>query len=520
MEITYPCVDLRSLELERKTGLLIDSKIALKINGVCVGRISDNHLSVVVEDPSETYIYDLIEVSSQGRFKASLLQGDAQLIKLAQEFIYDVPQARHSESWQQWLDTKKYSAQSLERSSRNSEAGERVEVTGAAVEQADRIIKEAIAVGASDIHLETFEDCLLVRYRQDGVLRIVDQVTSYQDARALVKRFKVMANVDISHERITQGGRISVQLDGRGFDLRVSVVPVPEGESLVMRLFSKGSFTTTLAELGMSEQAKKRYRVFLDHPHGIVLACGPTGSGKSTTLYASLKEIARPDRKLLTIEDPIEYQMPGIIQVQVNNAPKEVEHRVTFAAALREFLRQDPDVILVGEIRDEETARTSIQAALTGHLVFSTVHTNDAVGVVNRLKDQGVKPYLIATTLIGAVSQRLVRRICPDCREPYPISPEDQALFELHDVAVSQLYRGRGCPACHGLGYRGRTGLYEVFAASEQIRELIESEATALAITRLARTQGMQSLLDDGLSKAAAGSVTLDEVRRVCIMDL
>lgn len=515
----HPFVDLKILELDRSVGQLLRQDIAQKIEGVCIGKPDDNLLTVVVTQPEETYIYDLVDVSTDHQFKATLLRGDPDAIKLAMEYIYDVPAARQAEPWKIWLESKKFSEQSLGLVGQDNTAGQ-VEVTGVAVDAADRLIKEAISSGASDIHLEMFEDGLIVRYRQDGVLRIVNQYTDMGVARAIVKRLKVMGDMNITQDRICQGGRISVKVGNLGYDLRISIVPVGAGESIVMRLLNKGAFSTELSDLGMGETEMQRYQHMIDAPFGLILTCGPTGSGKSTTLYASLKSIARPDRKILTVEDPVEYQMPGIIQVQVNRAPKDPDSQVTFSRALREFLRQDPDVILVGEIRDEETAKIAVQAALTGHLVLSTIHTNDAVGVVNRLKDMGVPPYLIASTLLGSVAQRLVRRLCESCRESAQPTRDERELFERNGVSIETLYRAKGCDRCRKTGYRGRVGLYEVFSSSESVREAVEQDATAHKLTSLAKAQGMKPLLLDGLSKVVEGLTSLDEVKRVCREDV
>ena len=334
-------------------------------------------------------------------------------------------------------------------------------------------------------------------------------------SKAIIKRLKIIAKMDIAQERITQGGRISVKVADREFDLRVSIIPVPNGESVVMRLLNKGSFNYSLGDLGFDKSSLDKYRRLLSKPHGMILVSGPTGSGKSTTLYASLKEINRPDRKLLTVEDPIEYEMPGINQVQVNLAPREEEKKVTFSRALREFLRQDPDVILVGEIRDTETAAISVQAALTGHLLLSTIHTNDSVGIVTRLRDMGIAPYLVGSVLNGGIAQRLVRRICPDCKIEIPLSEKDRIVFEANKMPVERLYKGKGCPACHEYGYRGRVGIYEIFEVTPEIADMISKSESNADIKKLAVRQGMKTLLDDALAKAAAGSITVDEVHRV-----
>lgn len=273
-----------------------------------------------------------------------------------------------------------------------------------------------------------------------------------------------------------------------------------------------------MKDIGFHQDDLTKYLSLLTRPHGMILVSGPTGSGKSTTLYASLKEICRPDRKLLTVEDLIEYEMPGISQVQVNLAPREQDKKVTFAKALREFLRQDPDVILVGEIRDQETAHISVQAALTGHLLLSTIHTNDSVGIVTRLKDMGLAPYLVGSVLIGGIAQRLVRKICDKCKYEVPALPVEKEIFSRHNIEMSSLYKGRGCDACHGYGYRGRIGIYEIFDVNRQIGELISASATHSDIEDAARKNGMKFLLDDALFKANNGIISMEEVHRVTVV--
>ncbi|MCA9778028.1 MAG: type II/IV secretion system protein [Candidatus Eremiobacteraeota bacterium] len=517
----FPYVDLASMVLDRDHGHLLSKEISTRIDGICVGQPSDDRLTVVVSDPTEIEIYNIVEVSTQGRFKPVLMRGDRQLVRLAREFIFDVPAVRRHETWQEWLESKRFSTDDFSLDS-GKEGETEQEITGKTVEMANRIITEAIALGVSDIHLETFEHALLVRYRTDGVLRVVDEVKPLADARALVKRFKVMAKIDVTQERINQGGRISVRVGDLDYDLRVSVVPVPGGQSMVMRLLNKGDFKTSLQDLGFSEKQLDLYRQLIHNPHGMILTCGPTGSGKSTTLFASLNEIVRPDRKVMTVEDPIEYRVPGVVQVQTNTAPREAEKRVTFANTLREFLRQDPDVMLVGEIRDQETAHVAVQAALTGHLVFSTLHTNDAVGAINRMKQMGVEPFLLASTILGVVAQRLVRRTCSDCAQPVEPSERELEMFGSRGISSTDLNlrEGVGCESCRRTGFRGRVGLFEMLAVTEEIQDLIERDATKLEIYRQAVRDGMHTLLDDALAKAAQGLISMLEVQRVCKLDL
>ncbi|MCA9790773.1 MAG: Flp pilus assembly complex ATPase component TadA, partial [Candidatus Eremiobacteraeota bacterium] len=397
---SFPFVDLKDMPISREVGSTLSEGLCRTIQGVCIGKISDREITVACKDPSDVHIYDNIAMSTGNAFNTTLVRADKSMIEHALEFIFRSQHLGADASWGKFLEQKSLDSEVLETMSQSATVSFGDEaLEGPIVEAVDRLIKEAISAGASDIHLEPFETGMDVRYRIDGVLRQVNRF-SPNDMGGVVKRIKVLGNMDIAQERITQGGRISLRVGTREFDLRVSIVPVPVGESVVMRVLKKGAFTMTLSDLGFEPAREAKFREILSQPYGMILVCGPTGSGKSTTLYASLKEIARPDRKLLTVEDPIEYQMPGIIQVQVNNAPREDEKKVTFSRALREFLRQDPDVILVGEIRDQETAEIGIQAALTGHLLLSTIHTNDSVGIVARLRDMECEPFLIGSVLL------------------------------------------------------------------------------------------------------------------------
>lgn len=511
----YPFIDLASLQLDRSIGKILPEGIAKSIQGVCIGKPSSREITVAVQDPTAVYVYDHINYATKGNFRPVLVRAEPVMISLAREYIYKGITTGSAKTWMEWLEQKKYEADKLDVKASTEELEIfRDEIKGPVIEAVDRIIKEAISIGASDVHLETYENEMFVRYRIDGVLHNM-QTFSYKMSGAIVKRIKITAGMDIAQERITQGGRISVRVRDREFDLRVSVVPVPHGENVVMRLLNKGAFDFTLSDLGFGGEAEDKFRSLLDAPHGMILVSGPTGSGKSTTLYASLKEIARPDRKLLTVEDPIEYEMPGITQVQVNMAPKEVEKRVTFARALREFLRQDPDVILVGEIRDEETAAIAVQAALTGHLLLSTIHTNDAAGIITRLEDMGIEPYLIASTLLGGLAQRLARKICPHCKEPMEPTPELLELFKKEGITRYDVHHGKGCIQCRHTGTKGRLGLYEIMVVTPELRPMISARKDADEIAQKAQSHGMKTLYQDGLHKVAQGLIPMEEVFRV-----
>jgi len=511
----FPFIDLKTLQVDRETGRILPESVSKSIAGICIGRRGSSEITVAVKDPTQVHIYDHVSYGTRGQYKAVPVRGEPLMIDLAREFIYRVPAA--SGTWLEWLEMKKFESDRLDVKQKVEDLeifGGKDEVKGPVIAAMDRIIKEAISIGASDIHLETYENEMVLRYRMDGVLHLVESFDRGM-AGAMVKRLKIMAGMDIAQDRVTQGGRLSVKVKDREFDLRISVVPVPHGESVVMRLLNKGAFHYKLSDLGFQHEEESIYQRLLSQPHGMILVSGPTGSGKSTTLYASLAEINRPDRKLLTAEDPIEYEMPGVTQVQVNLAPREDEKKVTFARALREFLRQDPDVILVGEIRDRETAAISVQAALTGHLLLSTIHTNDAVGIITRLEDMGVEPFLISSTLVGGLAQRLVRKICPDCREEAEVTPEARELLDREGIGEAHVFRGKGCLKCRQTGLKGRVALYEILEVTPEMRSLIASRASEDDLRKKACGQGMRTLYQDGLKKFARGLITLEEVKRV-----
>jgi len=371
------------------------------------------------------------------------------------------------------------------------------------------LIREAYDARASDIHLESTRDGLLARFRVDGVLTDVPSPPKGLQA-AVISRVKLLAELDIAERRAPQDGRIRVRLEERELDLRVSTVPTLYGESVVLRLLDRGGRPVALDELGMAPDALARFRGLAERPHGILLATGPTGSGKTTTLYVALGLRQRTAEKIITVEDPVEYHLEGVTQVPVN-----VKAGMTFAGALRSILRQDPDVLMVGEMRDGETAAIAVQAALTGHLVFSTLHTNDAASALTRLADLKIEPYLIAATLEGVLAQRLVRKICPECQARYAPDPGAAALLAQHPVGHLELERGRGCAACRHTGYRGRTGIFELLAVTDEVKQHLVKTPNAGALRELAVAQGMVTLRKDGWQKVQAGITTVEEVLRV-----
>ena len=375
------------------------------------------------------------------------------------------------------------------------------------------ILSNAIKMKASDIHLEPMEKEFRVRYRIDGALRKMDSPPKRLQG-AILSRFKIMSKIKISEKRIPQDGRIQVNVGGRDLDLRVSTVPTNHGESIVMRILDKSNLALGLPQLGFLSDDQNKFERFIHLSDGVVLVTGPTGSGKSTTLYAALGQINLPDRKIITVEDPVEYQMSGINQVQVNR-----DVGLDFSAALRSILRQAPNIVMIGEIRDSETADIAMEASLTGHLVFSTLHTNDAPSAVTRLTDMGVKPFLVASAMRAALAQRLVRAICTKCKEEYTITERDKKMLgPLAKLAPDKMYMGKGCSACNG-GYKGRKGIFEIFEVDDTIQRLIFDHAPTSVLRQRAREMGMRTLREDGMLKVAAGMTSLKEVLQATMGD-
>jgi type IV pilus assembly protein PilB len=381
------------------------------------------------------------------------------------------------------------------------------------VKLANMVIARGVLEKASDIHIEPTRECVKVRYRIDGIL--IDGLMIPKNAQAsLTSRIKIMAEMDIAEKRVPQDGRISMLVESRPYDFRVSTLPAVYGEKIVMRILDKSNISVGLHRLGLLPHTFEMFESMLMRSYGIILVTGPTGSGKSTTLYSCLSKVASGEKNVLTIEDPVEYELAGITQVGVNN-----KAGMTFAKGLRAMLRQDPDIVMVGEMRDQETAMIAIEAALTGHLVFSTLHTNDAPGAVARLMDMGVEPFLIASATVGVMAQRLLRRVCDKCKHPY--EPPRDAIkrlgMNLEEIEKSRVtfFRGRGCEVCKGSGYKGRVGCYELMPVTDKVRELILAHASAYAIREAAVEAGMKTLKEDAMEKILLGITTLEESLRV-----
>ena len=375
------------------------------------------------------------------------------------------------------------------------------------------ILQNAVDSRASDIHVEPFEQQLKVRVRVDGVLREIE-APPVRSTAAVISRIKIMANLNIAERRLPQDGRINMQVKGKELDLRVSTVPTMYGESVVIRLLDKENIVLDFESLGFQGRVLERYLSVLDLPHGIILITGPTGSGKTTNLYTSLHKLNTPERKIITVEDPVEYQLAGINQIQTKS-----QIGLTFANALRSIVRQDPDVIMIGEMRDLETARIAVQSALTGHMVLSTLHTNDAAGGITRLLDMGLDDYLLTSTVNGILAQRLVRRLCPSCRQKRPALPEVIEELKLKKYVPSgdiSLFSPVGCGECGGIGYRGRMAMLEFLTMTDSVRRMILSHGEASQIQKKAIEDGMETMYEDGIRKALLGLTTIEEVLRVC----
>ena len=376
----------------------------------------------------------------------------------------------------------------------------------------NEILLEAIQTRASDVHIETQSSGLAIRYRIDGILHLQPtppEINRFQ--AAIISRLKIMARLNIAEKRLPQDGRIKLRVHGREVDIRLSVIPMIHGEGMVMRILDKSSMVFDLGQLGMNSQIYNTFSEIIKYPHGIVLVTGPTGSGKTTTLYSSLLQIKSPKTKIITTEDPVEYQLDGINQIQVHS-----KIGFTFAASLRSILRHDPDIVLVGEIRDLETAENAIQASLTGHLVFSTLHTNDAAGAFTRMSDMGVEPFLVAGTVEAVMAQRLLRRLCPSCKEPFtPTSHDAPKDFPWDKLGDRPIYRSVGCRECRNVGYTGRMGIYELLVANDEIRQLALERKSSWEIRKEAVTAGMRTLRMDAWDKVVSGDTSVDEVLRV-----
>ena len=497
-QLSLERIDLEKTFVEQDIARSIPKEVALKYTAIPI-YMRDDKLVVAMSDPLNMFAIDDICFITQKKIQPAV--ATKQQILKAIEIYYT------KQDTDQAIEELKREFTDFTEGSQKTEMDLTDDVQAApAVRLTNSIINQAIATNASDIHIEPFENYVAVRYRVDGVLfesnRIPQSLYS-----AVSTRIKIMAGMNIAEKRLPQDGRIELETKGRSYDFRVSSLPTVFGEKIVIRVLDRTTFDFTRDKLGFTERENEMLDKIIRMPYGIVLLTGPTGSGKTTTLYSLLSEVNTPDKNIVTIEDPVEYMLEGINQVQVNT-----KAGLTFAAGLRSILRQDPDIIMIGEIRDEETAQIAVRAAITGHLVLSTLHTNDAPGAITRLVDMGVEPYLVADAIVAVIAQRLVRKLCPNCKAPYKAEDNDKMILNL-DKPV-QLYRAVGCPACQNSGYRGRTAIHEVMMVGREHRNIIARGGSAEEIREVAVRQGMVDLYESCRRLVLDGVTTIQEMVR------
>jgi type IV pilus assembly protein PilB len=495
-QVEMPLVELGESDVDAEAATLLPEELARRYSAVPVGFLPDNSLLVAVADPTNVLHWDELRLALGVPIRFGVAAPEA--IDAAIAFVH-----------QETLDV-------VEDEKGAGQASEIVDVHDReldtpAVMQVNKTIQRALALGASDLHFTPQLRALEVRARVDGVVRKIGSIPTSHQA-AVTSRLKVMGRLDIAERRAPQDGRVAIRSGGHTIDLRIAVLPTKFGEKITLRILNQASAPSSLSELALSTEDESTIREAIHQPFGAVITCGPTGSGKTTTMYAALNELNTPERTVMTIEDPVEYLTPGIDQIEVN--PRA---GLSFARGLRTILRSDPDVILVGEIRDEETAQIAIRAAMTGHLVCSTIHAQTAASAIRRFTDMGVEPGLLAATLTCLVSQRLARRVCPDCRETYKATKDELVALDRPSERPGRrtLVRGQGCPSCGGTGYRGRIALFEVLEFTDEIRDLVATGASTLEIHRTAVSGGMRALRDDGVRLCLEGVTTLAEVQRV-----
>lgn len=500
-----PFVDILQKDIPPEVLALIDQERAKRYGFMVFERDEGGVVSIALSDPTNIELMDYLLATYGRTTRFFVAAKDAIYGAIEKYFVVGNSIKEASSEAKAEVVTESSEEVSIEQL---REMGQDAPV----IRLVNTLITQAIVERASDIHIEPQKDCLRIRYRVDGVLQ-EEQKLPRNIQPGVLSRVKIMAGLDIAERRKPQDGRISLKIENRSIDFRVSSLPTIFGEKIVLRILDKSSALVPLEKLGFLEDTLKVFNGVINQPYGMVIISGPTGAGKTTTLYSVLNRLNTSGKNIVTVEDPVEYQLDGLNQVQVN--PKA---DLTFANALRSILRQDPNIVLIGEIRDGETAQIAIEAALTGHLVLATLHTNDAPSVATRLIDMGVEPFLIASSLIGATAQRLARKICPNCKEPY--HPPAAALEGLGLTTRGKLeeltfYRGVGCPKCHGTGYVGRTGIHEMLKIDDDVRRLILRKASARDISQMARSHGMRTLLEDALVKASEGIISLEEVLRV-----
>lgn len=517
-----PSINLSYFEVDPSVIKLIPMETAMKYQILPLSRVGSS-LTVAMVDPTNVFAMDDIKFMTGFNIEPVVASETAimEAIKKHYGSVEDVERKKEIEEIVSFIDEGGAESVELEaedESTLNLAALEKAAEEAPVIKLVNYVLTDAVKRGASDIHMEPYEKEYRVRYRVDGMLQtIMNPPLKLRDA--IISRVKIMAKLDISEKRLPQDGRIMIRMMHNGkkkqLDFRVSVLPTLHGEKVVMRLLDKENLRLDMTKLGFEPEALAKLQKAIFKPYGMVLVTGPTGSGKTNTLYSSISQLNKPDTNIVTAEDPVEFQLPGINQVQMKE-----QIGLNFAAALRSFLRQDPNIILVGEIRDFETAEIAIKAALTGHMVLSTLHTNDAPSTISRLMNMGIEPFLVATSVHLICAQRLGRRICQECKEVEDVSP--QVLIDAgltpEEAKVTKIYKGRGCGTCNNRGYKGRVGFYEVMEITDELRELILVGASALELKKKAIEQGMISLRRSGLTKVMAGVSTLEEVIRETVL--
>lgn len=501
-QLNIDYIDLRKIEIDDSVARMVDEKLVRKymVMPFAIDDRQSNVIKVAMEDPLNIMAVDDISIIT-GMIVQPYLSNHSQILYVIEK-LYGKSQANAIA--EQFMKEQGDDGTDEEESKRQEDID-----NSPVVKLVNSIIEGGVRQRASDIHIEPFEYKVKVRYRIDGVLR---EIITYDRAlyAAIVARLKVFSGMDISEKRKPQDGRITINVDRREYDIRVSNLPTVFGEKVVMRLASKEGFKRDKKDLGLSPEDLVKFDNILKNPHGIILVTGPTGSGKSTTLYTALSELASDEVNIVTVEDPVEANVDNVNQVQVN-----VKAELTFASALRSILRQDPDIIMIGEIRDGETAEIAVKASITGHLVVSTLHTNSTAASISRLIDMGIEPYLLGDSLVGIIAQRLVRRLCPDCKKPYEASEEEKRILHIPENESLTLYGPCGCEACNGMGYFGRVGVYEIMPISRKIRNAIAAGKNADEITKVAQSEGMNTLRDASAIYVKQGITSFNEMMKI-----
>ncbi|MED3762664.1 ATPase, T2SS/T4P/T4SS family [Ureibacillus sp. FSL K6-8385] len=497
-QLGVPHINLSQYPIDPEVLQLVPADLAKRAQIMPI-RKDKNKLFIAMVDPMDYFAIEEVRMATGCQIETGIAAKDDLYRTIAK--YYDLQESMDAAMADVNIETKESMDQQI------------TDDDSPIVRLVNQLIANAVFQRASDIHFDPQETDFRVRYRIDGVLRTERSLPKHMQ-NMITARIKIMGNLNITENRIPQDGRIKTTINFRQVDIRLSTLPTIYGEKIVMRILDLSNAVTSIEKLGFSEQNERLFRGMIARPNGIVLITGPTGSGKSTTLYAALSELNREDVNIITVEDPVEYRLEGINQIQVRE-----EVGLTFAAGLRSILRQDPDIVMIGEIRDAETAEIAIRASLTGHLVLSTLHTNSAVESISRLEDMGIEPFLIASSVVGVMAQRLVRKVCRDCAEPHPATIREKELFAKEGLHIDTVMRGRGCPACNHTGYKGRIAIHEILPINRTVREFIMQRKGITSIMDYMKREGYRTLLGDGFLKVIQGQTTTEEVLRVATVE-